>query len=653
MFEEKEECMKTSKFGVVIFGAFFAAFSSFAATKITRVEFFGKNTPNQIVVVGDGPIEFEKTENRSDNQVIFEIKNARLANSNAARRLDTASFNSKVTLISPYNVEGKDSVRIIVQMREAGDISTVASGSRLYIGVDGAADPNIMPPESPRTANRSKGKASDGSSASTENKTETTNSGTDAVNTSTSAAEDPAATPEGRIQQYLEASQTKRYIGRHITLQVKEADLTDVFKLIGETSGFNMVIGSEVTGKITLSLVDVPWDLALDTILTTNKLGAERTGNVLRIALLTTLTAEKTAQAQAKLAADNSAPRITRIFPLNYATGASLMPVLTRFGAGAAGSGTGAATRDTVIVDERTNSIIVQDTADNLERMAKIIKLLDRQTPQVQIEAKIIDASENFAKVMNGSFGGFNQPPWGGAGGSFLQGKALSPVELPGSVTSATSTTNSLGMTLKIGALASTRLTALLNIEETEGRNRVISSPRTVVLNKTPSTIVQGQPVLVPVVVQNPANGSSIESTDVKSANLSLGVTPTVTNDGNIVMALNISNDAQVELGGGKSGIGTRNIQTQVVAESGSTIAIGGIYTNTEQNSESGIPGLRKLPIIGALFGSVSKKTDRRELFIFVTPRVLNEEVMNTEVDNPTTKTQQSSALRTNSLKTY
>jgi type IV pilus assembly protein PilQ len=282
--------------------------------------------------------------------------------------------------------------------------------------------------------------------------------------------------------------------------------------------------------------------------------------------------------------------------------------------------------------------------------MAKIIKLLDRQTPQVQIEAKIIDASEDFSKSMSGSFGAANAPPWGGLGGSFLQGRTLSPVELPGNVGSAAGT-NALGMTLKIGALASTRLTALLSLAESEGRNRVISAPRTVVLNKQASTIVQGQPVLVPVIVQNPANGSSIESTEVRSANLSLGVTPTVTNDGNIVMNLNISNDTPQDLGNGRSGVANRNINTQVVAESGSTIAIGGIYSNTETESAAGIPGLRKLPIIGALFGSESKTVNRRELFIFVTPRVLNEEVMNNEIDNGL-KTQQSAAARAKSIST-
>jgi type IV pilus assembly protein PilQ len=128
-------------------------------------------------------------------------------------------------------------------------------------------------------------------------------------------------------------------------------------------------------------------------------------------------------------------------------------------------------------------------------------------------------------------------------------------------------------------------------------------------------------------------------------------VTPTVTNDGNIVMNLNISNDTPQDLGNGRSGVANRNINTQVVAESGSTIAIGGIYSNTETESAAGIPGLRKLPIIGALFGSESKTVNRRELFIFVTPRVLNEEVMNNEIDNGL-KTQQSAATRARSIST-
>lgn len=625
-------------FGAVLGLALLYIGDASALTKITRIEFFGKSSPNQIVVIGDGPIQFERIDNAADKQIIFEIQDARLANANAGRRLDTASFNSKVALISPYNVDGKNAVRIIVQMREMSDISTLAEGSRLYVGIDGAADPNILPIKpGAKAATKADGDrpSSDApSTASTES-----NSGTpkDVVSLSRSAEVDPAATPEGRIDQFLESASTKKYMGRHITLQVKDGDIVDIFKLIGETSGFNMVIGTDVTGKLNLSLVDVPWDLALDTILSTNKLGAERTGNVLRVAQLSTLTQEKQAQQAARLAAENSAPRVTRIFPLSYATGTSLLPVLNRFGAGNAGiAGVATAPRDTIIVDDRTNSLIIQDTADNLERMAKIIKLLDRQTPQVQIEAKIVDASEEFSKAMNGAFGVAADPSWGGLGASFLQG--ISNPALPGNTPSSVGA-NSLGMKLKIGALAGLRLSAILSLAESESRTRVVSSPRTVVLNKQSATIVQGVPVLVPVTVQT-QNGTA-PSTEVKSANLSLAVTPTVTNDGNIVMQLSVANDTPKDLGNGNTGIAARNLTTNVVAESGSTIAIGGVYTATDTSSEAGIPGLRKLPIIGALFGNESKKTTRSELFIFVTPRVLNEEVISNDLE-----TKQSSSYR-------
>jgi type IV pilus assembly protein PilQ len=313
------------------------------------------------------------------------------------------------------------------------------------------------------------------------------------------------------------------------------------------------------------------------------------------------------------------------------------MPILTRFGAGNAGT-TASGARDTIIVDERTNSLIIQDTADNLERMAKIIKLLDRQTPQVQIEAKIVDASENFSKAMNGAFGATADPSWGGLGSSFLQG--LSNPDLPGTAGNASAQgANSLGMKLKIGALANLRLSAILSLSEAEGRSRAVSSPRTVVLNKQQASIVQGIPVLVPVTVQT-QNGTA-PSTEVRSANLSLAVTPTVTNDGNIVMQLAVSNDKPTPLGNGNTGISNRNITTQVVVESGSTIAIGGIYTSTDNTAASGIPVLRKLPLIGALFGNETKDSTRSELFIFVTPRVLNEEVMSGDIE-----TKQSAAYR-------
>jgi type IV pilus assembly protein PilQ len=595
---------KKSNFALII-GIYLVSASAWSMTKITKVEFLGKSAPNQIIVSGDGPIEFEKIENTTDHQVILEIKNAKLAHSNVGRRLDASSFNSKVSLISPYNVAGQDAVRVIVQMREDATTSVVAQGNKLFMGVDGEPDTGVMAvasaTESPG-AEPSEGEAPLEASAPSE------------------------STESPTIKQFTDAQSNKVYIGRKITLQFRDAPVVDVFRLIGETSGFNIVLGPDVTGNITLSLIDVPWDLALDTVLNTLKLGAERTGSVMRVATLASITQEKQQILAAKAASEASAPRVTRIFPISYASPTSLVPLLQKFGAGNAGSGVANSRQDSILVDERTNSIVIQDISENIDRMAKIIELMDRPTPQVLIEAKIVEATEEFSKDLSGSLGAGTQDTTGryfkgfSRNGDMRDPLTTGPLD---TVSTASPPINQIGMGLKFNSLANFRLNALLNLNEAESKIKVISSPRTVVLNKEKASIIQGTPVLVPVttlVNQVPILGSSVQS-----ANLSLGVTPTVTNDGNVLLDLNVSSDTPKSIGEGQSGIGSRNITTKVVAESGSTLVIGGVYTQSKTRNEGGIPFLRKIPLLGLLFGSQVDIDNKSELFIFITPRILNE----------------------------
>lgn len=604
--------------------AVLASFSLFGAspsiTRINRVDFFGKTSPNQIVINADAPIQFEKIENTKDHQVIIEIKNARLANRNAARRLDTSSFDSKVSLISPYQVEGQDTVRVIVQLR--GDTTTpvVADGSRLLVGIGADPDPAAFGSSYSSTTTKLADNEAPPSDPNAPPMPDTSAFDKQA---------EPSKSSEGRMDQFLDAQKTKQYIGKHVTLQFKEADVQDVFRLVGETSGFNIVFGNDVMGKISLSLVDVPWDLALDTILSTLKLGAERNGNVLRVATLAQLTSEKQQQLQAKQAALANAPRVTRIFPISYAKPTALVPILQKFGAGNAGSLTQTSNPDTISVDERTNSLIIQDVQENIDRMSKIIALLDKPTPQVQIEAKIIEGSEQFSNSISGSLGvgalNLGQSGWVVGNGGLLSNPDPSTggSNAVSNGTAGTDFTSGFGGSLKISALANLRLNALLQLNETQSKTKLVSAPKLVVLNKQQASIIQGTPVLVPTT--SIVNNVPVVTDSVQIANLSLNVTPTVTNDGSIVMDVNVSADNAQSVSKTQNGIATRSIKTTVVNESGSTLVVGGIYKATQQHLESGFPGLRQIPLLGKLFGSDSSQNDRSELFIFITPRVLNE----------------------------
>jgi type IV pilus assembly protein PilQ len=452
----------------------------------------------------------------------------------------------------------------------------------------------------------------------------------------------------------------RKYQGKHITLQVKNAELADVFRLIGEASGFNIVLAPGVVGTTSLSLVDVPWDLALDTILTNQSLGAERNLNVLRINTLSAMTSEKQEQLRAKQAAEATAPKVTKIFPISYAKPKDLVQLLARFGSSQpqggfsgstsdSGSGTsgssgqgasGSSSTGSFMVDERTNSIVVQDIQENIERIGKIIALLDTQTPQVLIEAKIVEAAEGFGSGISGGLGG------GFSGNStkypsFFSVNGGNPVDpligTPGQFTdgasiSKLSSGDAIGITTGFGIPsfkllgATFKLNAFLTLNESESKSKLVSNPKMVVLNKEAANIVQGQPVAIPTIVYE--NGIQRTSVQVQSANLDLKVTPTVTSDGNILMDIDVSNDYPSKAAGSSEsfGIAKRSIKTKVIAASGSTLVIGGILSSSTSEEEGGIPFLRKIPLIGdLLFGSKKSGGTRNELYIFITPRTLNE----------------------------
>lgn len=579
--------------------------SSVWAAQVTGIDFSAAGANSEIRIQADGPLTFETQENTQDNQVILELKGATLAKG-VGRRLDTSSFNSKVSLVSPYQVEGQaDTARVVVQLREAIKPVVTQSGNLITINVPNASVPSSAGPV-------------------TQNKEEITRVVPKAA----------AASPSTNLDEYIQNQETKRFNGKPITLQIRDADLVDVFRLIGEASGFNIVVGDDVKGKISLSLVEVPWDQALDTILHTQHLGAERNNNILRVVTLANLTQEKQQELQAKLASEANSPRVTRIFPISYANLNDLQSMLTKFGSNQRTGNVAATGAITAVVqaDQRTNSIVIRETPENLDRMEKLIEILDRQTPQVMIEAKVVEATESFSKSLGGSLGIGKSGEFGdpNAAQMFASFSGANPVDRligsagvftsGGSIASASANGGQLGFSFIPGAQ---RLNAILGLAENDSTIKIVSSPKTVVLDKEQANIVQSQPVLVPSSTFVAGVGNVPVST-VQQANLSLTVQPTVTNDGSVLMQLTVTKDAPFDFANGTSGISNRNMTTKVLVESGTTLVIGGVYTMSSSKKSGGFPWLRKLPIVGAFFGSESEQTSRSELFIFITPRILN-----------------------------
>ena len=602
---------------ILIFGMIWGL-SAIAAT-VTSVDFRVDGGTSWIEITSDSPVTYTQSENSQDKQLILNFDQSTIGPA-ASRRLDTSSFDSPVLLVSPYQVDGQS--RIVVQMREMSPATITQDGNVIRVAVN--AGPAPLTPAAPEAQAQA------------------------AEQPVAPGAEPPAAPaepsepapetvaekkPEPTILEKFDTSrQTNQFKGTPITLQVRDADVTDVLRLIGEASGFNIVVGEGVEGKITLSLVDVPWDQALDVVLNTMKLGAERKNNILRVATLSNLTSEKQEILKAKQAAEASAPRITRVFSISYADPSSLEKLVTTFGKSNASAGGPA---PVVQLDPRTNSIVVQDIPENIDRMAKLIEILDTQTPQVMIEAKIVEATEQFSRTIGGSlgvsgdnlvhtakntypffasFGGANpSDQLIGSPGAFSNGTAVG---------TASQSSGLVGISPRLSFLPGVqRLNAFLAMGETEQTVKVVSSPKIVVLNKEASSILQSQPVIIESTVND--GGVTTTQKQILQANIGLKVTPTVTNDGSVMMKLDITRDIPTSAGD-EQAVANRNMQTSVLVDSGSTLVIGGVYIMDKQNSEGGFPFLRKIPILGTFFGSSSENNVRSELFIFITPTILN-----------------------------
>jgi type IV pilus assembly protein PilQ len=457
-----------------------------------------------------------------------------------------------------------------------------------------------------------------------------------------------SARAEEPVVKFAKSLEEKKFTGKPITLNVKDADVTDVLRVIGDASGFNIIIHPQVTGKITITLIQVPWDQALDVVLQTLSLSAERNQSVLRVVPSELMIAEKKAERDTKLAAQAAEPRVTRIFPISFADPSELVKILDTYGVAETGNNPNVI-KPVITVDKTTSSIVIRDIAQNVERMRRLIELLDVQIPQVLVEAKIVEASEDFGKTFGGNAGLFNSEDSGIANGRFLSsfsganpvdrligdpaavgGIAATTIPQPGvfqggpALAAASANGGTIAASPVLAIFGSTRVAAALQMGESESKVNVISSPRTVVLSGKSATVNQVTARTIPNTVVT-VGVAQTTFTSV-TANLKLNVTPRVTNEGSVMMQLSIQKDV-LEGGNGSSlppSVAPRTMNTEVLVDSGYTLVIGGILSSDSLDAEGGFPFLRKIPILGTFFGNTSQSQSRKELMFFVTPRILN-----------------------------
>jgi type IV pilus assembly protein PilQ len=440
-------------------------------------------------------------------------------------------------------------------------------------------------------------------------------------------------------------SENKEYEGQRLTLNFQDIETRAVLQLLAETSGKNIVVSDTVQGNVTLRLRNVPWDQALDIVMTTKGLDMRQNGNVIMVAPAEEIAARETADLEAQLAIAELEPMYSEFLQVNYAKAADLQSLITGSGAGSMLSD-----RGSIAVDDRTNTLLVQDTAERLEDIRRLVRTLDIPIKQVLIESRIVVVNDDFSRDLGVRLGvtAFNENSSDGvttisgtgSGTDTMIGSALDnladpangtiyPIELP-QLTDRYNVNVPISNAAGRFALAVLESDYLVDLEltalEAEGRGEIVSTPRVITANQKEARIEQG----VEIPYQQSAS-SGATTVQFKKAVLSLTVTPQITPDNNIIMDLLVSKDnvGQIISTGGLGGtvpsIDTRQVQTQVLVADGQTVVLGGIYETERRETVSKVPFLGDIPFAGALFRSKQRLDNKAELLIFVTPRILEE----------------------------
>jgi len=432
------------------------------------------------------------------------------------------------------------------------------------------------------------------------------------------------------------ASQRGRYTGEKLSLNFQNVEVRAVLNVIADFTDLNIITSDTVGGNITLRLKDVPWDQALDIILQTRGLDSRRSGNVIWIAPRDELaTREKLALEAAQVINDLEQTR-TEAFQMNYQKATDVQRLLSDSNQRILSK------RGSAVVDARTNTLFVQDTPARLEEVRRLLAKIDIAVRQVMIEARIVEASDDFFKNLGVRFGFHDlsggRPLVGGsriaAGGALddVGGHAgggaqgTTPSTIPGSLASNMPAVGLNGFPAGQFSLIlmNASFTRFLNLEltalEADGKGKIISSPRVLTADQVEAVIEQGTEI-----PYQSATSSGATAVAFRKANLSLKVKPQITPDGNVIMTLDVNKDQPGATTAAGVQISTKHVKTEVLVENGGTVVIGGIYEQTDRTDITKIPFFGDLPFIGFLFRNNTTTSRKTELLVFITPRIVNE----------------------------
>ncbi|HGH6544100.1 TPA: type IV pilus secretin PilQ [Neisseria meningitidis] len=420
----------------------------------------------------------------------------------------------------------------------------------------------------------------------------------------------------------------KTFTGRKISLDFQDVEIRTILQILAKESGMNIVASDSVNGKMTLSLKDVPWDQALDLVMQARNLDMRQQGNIVNIAPRDELLAKDKAFLQAEKDIADLGALYSQNFQLKYKNVEEFRSILRLDNADTTGNrNTLVSGRGSVLIDPATNTLIVTDTRSVIEKFRKLIDELDVPAQQVMIEARIVEAADGFSRDLGVKFGATGKKKlkndtsafgWGvnsGFGGDDKWG-AETKINLP-----ITAAANSISL---VRAISSGALNLELSASESLSKTKTLANPRVLTQNRKEAKIESGYEI--PFTVTSIANGGGSTNTELKKAVLGLTVTPNITPDGQIIMTVKINKDSPAQCASGNQTIlciSTKNLNTQAMVENGGTLIVGGIYEEDNGNTLTKVPLLGDIPVIGNLFKTRGKKTDRRELLIFITPRIM------------------------------
>jgi len=602
-------------------------------TSITNVRFEHQTGRDRVLLDLTGPADWSSLGD-SEGRASIELRGARLPDA-LQRKLDTGAFGGPIRSVATYR-RTSDPTRVVVEVERAGSATgavTREGNALVYtfttgpmpstisgVGADGGA------------ARRSRTVAREESFADGVPKVETTFNAASAVRESTSEPlEANAFLPTGSV-----TAQQRRFTGRRIDLDLKDASVHEVLRLLSDVGRVNIVTADNVTGSVTIKMRNVPWDQALETVLQAKGLGMVRQGNMIRVAPLADLNKERELAIARRKSELQLEPVTTRLIPVSYADAKDL----------AARARDLLSPRGTIAVDERTNMLIARDVAGNLGQIEELVNSLDTQTPEVLIEARIVEATSTYLRDVGIQWGGdgtvsaaTGNPTGiafpssigvvGGASDQNTPTAGLSPftntvpnpnfaVNLPATV--GTGQGGAIG--LSFGSINNTvNLSVRLSAAESSGMLRIISSPRILTLDNREARISQG--TLIPF---SQVSAQGVQTT-FQEAKLQLYVKPHVTADGGVAMHVKINRDEpdfnQTSARGDPT-ILKREAETDLLIMDGHTAVIGGIFTRNTGRNLNQIPLLGDIPIFGVLFQRRRANDTRSELVIFLTPRIVN-----------------------------